>query len=103
MVYIYGLQDVKAESFAMPFFLKADGEAIRAVRSLLGDDNLVARHPEDFRLWCLGTFDPSTGQFSSEGTRLLVEVSSLVRVGATGNGDARQMSLPVVAPPAGEE
>lgn len=66
---IFSIFDIKAETFNAPFFMSTAGEAIRAFKDLVNDANTtVSRHPGDFRLMCLGSFDSSTGLFTNEGT-----------------------------------
>lgn len=65
---VFSVYDIKSETFSPPFFMSAHGEAIRAFKDLANDANTtVGRHPSDFRLMCLGSFDNEKGLFSSEG------------------------------------
>lgn len=60
----YSLLDVKALQYNPPFFQSTDAVAIRALRDLVNDLNTtVGRHPSDFKLYCIGTFDDATGHF----------------------------------------
>lgn len=61
----FALYDTKAGMFHAPFFMPHMGQAIRAVIDLGTDLNTtVGRHPSDFALYDLGTFDDSTGVMS---------------------------------------
>lgn len=59
---MFSLLDIKTGIFNTPFFMAHAGQAIRACIDL-GQDmaTTVARHPADFMLVDLGTFDDQTG------------------------------------------
>lgn len=60
----YSLLDVKALQYNPPFFQSTDAVAIRALRDLVNDLNTtVGRHPSDFKLYCIGSYDDATGHF----------------------------------------
>lgn len=64
---IFSIWDIKAENFSSPFFMSTAGEAIRAFKDLVNDPNTTpGRHPGDYRLMCIGTFDSGTGIITSE-------------------------------------
>ncbi|QXP08486.1 MAG: nonstructural protein [Arizlama microvirus] len=59
---VIAVRDVKTENFRFPAFSVAVGAAIREFVDACGDDKSVMfRHPEDFQLYKLGTFDDRTG------------------------------------------
>lgn len=59
---VYSVYDVKALSYAPPFICAADGVAVRMFKELVDDSNsIVGRHPADFRLYCIATFDDQRG------------------------------------------
>lgn len=58
----YTLHDVKALSYSPPFFMPNDALARRACSELVVDNNTtVGRHPADFKLYRVGTFDEGNG------------------------------------------
>lgn len=60
----YSLHDVKALQYHPPFFQSTDAAAVRALRDLVNDMNTtVGRHPADFKLYCVGTYDDETARF----------------------------------------
>ncbi|AXH72217.1 MAG: nonstructural protein [Microviridae sp.] len=62
---IFSIYDIKSEAFSPPFFMSTAGEAVRAFKDLANDSNsMIGRHPSDFRLMCLGTFDNCAGTFA---------------------------------------
>lgn len=54
----YTLHDVKAVSYSPPFFCANDAIAKRMLLDLVSDMNTMpGRHPSDFKLYKIGTFD----------------------------------------------
>lgn len=60
----FSIRDAKAEAFMRPFFASTRGLAIRAFVDLVnsGNGEPVAKHPDDFALFCIGEFDELTGE-----------------------------------------
>lgn len=59
---IFALYDIKSGAHGTPFFMHHVGEAVRACIDLGQDANTtVGRHPADFALHELGTFETDTG------------------------------------------
>lgn len=62
---IYSIYDVKAHSFAMPFYAPNNAVAIRLFTQLANDPaSQVHSSPDDFSLFDLGTFDDDGAHFS---------------------------------------
>lgn len=62
MLNVYSFYDSKAKTYHTPFFLKQDGQAIRAFLDLVNNPQTdIAKYPEDFSLFKLGQFDDETG------------------------------------------
>jgi hypothetical protein len=58
----FSLLDTKTGQFNTPFFMNHLGMAIRAVSDLGQDKStIVGRHPSDFALMEVGTFDDTNG------------------------------------------
>lgn len=58
---IFSVLDTKADAFMPPFFFSTVGQAVRAFKELANDaSSSPGRHPNDFRLYCIGTFDDAT-------------------------------------------
>lgn len=65
---IFALNDSKLGEFGQPFFFQAPGQAVRFLQDLVVDNKTtISQHPDDFRLYYLGTYDPTTGLFTSLG------------------------------------
>jgi hypothetical protein len=60
---IYSIYDQAAKAYLNPFFLHNDGLAIRAFQDNVNstDDNNIAKHPDQFTLFKLASYDDQTG------------------------------------------
>lgn len=62
----FAILDSKADAFMTPFFFHSTGQAVRAFKDLANDgQSMVHRHPDDYRLFCIGSFDDSVALLSS--------------------------------------
>lgn len=60
---VFSVYDSKASLWMNPFFMQANGQAIRAFSDEANDPkSQLGRHPTDFVLFCIGEFDDNTGQ-----------------------------------------
>ena len=65
---IYALRDSATDQYGNPMFLVSTGHVLRVISDEVnkeGSDNQLARHPSDFELFSLGTFDTQTGLFDT--------------------------------------
>ena len=63
---VFSVLDTKGDIFMPPFFFSATGQAVRAFADLANDPNtIVNRHPGDYRLTCIGTFDDQNGRLTA--------------------------------------
>lgn len=61
---IFSVYDSKAEAYMSPFFMVATGQAIRSFVDTATDAaSQLGKHPEDFTLFELGTYDDLTAEF----------------------------------------
>lgn len=59
---IFSIFDSKAENFNTPIFLPTEGQALRIFDDMVNSqDNEIAKHPEDYTLFCVGEFDSDQG------------------------------------------
>lgn len=66
---LFGILDVKAETFFPPFCANNKFEALRMFGDLLtGQDSRLAQHPEDYRLYTMGEYDRTTGHITAYAT-----------------------------------
>lgn len=67
---VVSIKDSAVDAFLRPWFVQAVGQASRTFSdevNRVADDNSMYRHPEDYILYELGSFDDSTGQLQSLG------------------------------------
>jgi hypothetical protein len=58
--------DAKAEAYIEPFKCHAVGQAIRSFMDIIANpQSVIAKHPEDFVLFHLGSWDQFTGSYTS--------------------------------------
>lgn len=78
LVKTYVIFDVKAKFYNKPFFLQNDSVAIRAFTDLANDPNSdVCKHPTDFILFSLGTYDDETAKLSTTEPLVLARAHEL--------------------------
>lgn len=66
---VYSVYDTKVCAFTSPFFASTDGEATRYVRGAVEDPNtMLYKYPEDYTLFCIGSFDEESGDLAAEAT-----------------------------------
>lgn len=64
--FAYCIVDRKAGLYNNPVFYLRDGQAVRDFQTLCSDrQTMIGRYPEDFALYCVGSFDDETGKFTS--------------------------------------
>lgn len=61
----YAIQDIKAGAFVTPFFCPTHGIALRMFSDeCQSPKSNLNRHPDDFKLFCIGSFDDNSGVLS---------------------------------------
>lgn len=66
----YTLHDLKALNFNQPFFCLNHGVARRMVTDIATDPNTsIGRHPSDYILYFIGTYDDASGVFTPKDIR----------------------------------
>jgi len=64
---IYTVYDTKAEQYGNPVFCRTDAEARRQFATVAEDPtNEIGKHPEDFILYRIGTWDNENGNIKPE-------------------------------------
>ena len=68
--HIFTVFDSKAAAYLTPFYAQTKGVAIRQFSDAINGDptHNFARHPEDFTLFELGTYDDNTATFLTHET-----------------------------------
>lgn len=63
----YTIYDVASGIYMRPFFSQADGQAIRGFKDIACDaDHEVGKHPEDYTLYRIGSFNDTTGEMKGD-------------------------------------
>lgn len=61
----YSVYDRKGLIYAPPFFAINHGTAIRMITDTVADmSTSLARHPNDYVLYCIGIYDDQSGNFA---------------------------------------
>lgn len=59
---IYAIYDVKISAYSQPYYSHTNGSALRAFADHVNDpQSQPNKHPEDYQLFHLGTFDDQDG------------------------------------------
>lgn len=64
--YVFAVRDRAADVFGQPHFATSIGSAIRSFSDEVNrsaDNNIFNKHPDDFDLYHLGSYDDNTGFF----------------------------------------
>lgn len=70
---IYSIYDSAAGAYMRPFYFQSDAQAIRTFTDIAGDaEHEVGKHPEDYSLVRLGTFDDNQAKFYIEDRTTLI-------------------------------
>lgn len=81
---VVSLLDVQAQAFGRPIFYPAKGAALREIGDEVNRNdskNMLFQHPQDFRVFELGSWDEQTGIFTCHAQPLLlVDCSALKQV-----------------------
>lgn len=77
---VFAVLDQQAGAFMRPMFLQSRGVAMRVVGDAVNsktEGELLASHPEDFRLFRLGEWDDQSALFKTDLPELVCDVASL--------------------------
>lgn len=77
---IFSIRDKKMETFNRPFTMPAAGAAIRAFQDEVNNaGSEMNKHPEDYELYDIGTFDDELGQITANSRPLkLADAADLI-------------------------
>lgn len=64
---VCAIYDTQAKFYSAPFFAPTIGDAVRSFSDAVNDKNMgmLSKHPEDFILYDLGTWDDTDGLFTA--------------------------------------
>lgn len=77
---ILSVKDTAAQAFGRPMFLPSSAVGVRSFRDEVNRsdaNNEMFKHPEDFELYELGTYDDSTGIIECPAPRLVARAKDL--------------------------
>ena len=76
---VYTIFDTASGAYMRPFYMQADNAAIRSFKDLaVAADHEIGKHPEDYSLWRIGTFDDNKGMLVPEDRECLATALELV-------------------------
>lgn len=77
----FGIRDIKAKAFLIPFYKPSTGEGERQFDQLISrPDTTIGQYPKDYDLYYLGEYDDHDGKSTSLKTpELLVKGSELIK------------------------
>lgn len=77
--HVFSVLDSKVGSYAQPWFSPTIASGIRAFTEAATDPaSMLAKHPGDFTLYLLGTFDDETGVFQGDKPTALGTAASMI-------------------------
>ena len=86
---IYTIFDSASGAYMRPFYAQSDGQALRSFTDIAQDaDHEIGRHPEDYSLYRIGTYDDNKGELHPEDKECMataLEVVASARDKALGN------------------
>jgi len=66
MMKLFAVRDVKSDSFGAPMSIISTGIALRGfTETVANPESNLNRYPEDYTLYEVGTYDPSSGMLTS--------------------------------------
>lgn len=75
MYIVCAVRDSALDAFMRPFFVPARGLAIRSFSdevNRVAEGNGLNSHPDDYELYCIGTFDEDTGRLEAVTHEMLI-------------------------------
>lgn len=83
IVQVYSVYDTKAQAFGQPFFMQADGIAVRAFTEACNNpEGEFIKYPNDFTLYNIGHYDDSNGAiFSNKPEELITAAQAISKKG----------------------
>lgn len=82
ILFVCAVYDRALEAYNRPLFVPHKGAALRSFTDealRVADDNTLNKHPEDYELFCFGTFDDTTGVFQCGAPERLVRAKDIVQ------------------------
>lgn len=78
---MFAVFDRQVGAYLQPFFMRAQGEALRAFTASVNDPSTgFFKNPEDYSLCELGSFDDNTGVMTAHAPVCVAQAASVIRV-----------------------
>ncbi len=92
-VNIYSIFDTATAVYSPPFYQKSDGEALRTFQDIAKNPETdIGKHPEDYSMFRLGTFDNNKAKYHIEDKECLCTALEIL---ATVKRDQMEPDLPL--------
>ena len=76
---VYTIFDSASAAYMRPFFLQSDGQAMRSFTDIAQNaDHEIGKHPEDYSLYRIGTYDDQKGELHPEDRECLATAEEVV-------------------------
>lgn len=73
MLKMFTVYDSKVGAYLNPIFLRSKGEAVRIFQETVNSkDHMIAKNPEDYTLFELGSWDENTSKFVLNSTPISI-------------------------------
>lgn len=67
MKQVFVVKDLAVQAYGLPIFQATAAEAMRSFTDACNQpDSIIAKHPEDYELYYIGTYDEQTGIMTQE-------------------------------------
>lgn len=81
---IYSMYDSAIKAYMQPIFAESTGGLLRQLTDILKDrEHAFSKHPEDYTLFQLGTYDENTATFTTNPPQKIVGMWELVENNVT--------------------
>ena len=91
----YAIFDKGVQAYMRPFFMQADGQAMRLFGDMSVDaEHDIGKHPEDYSLFRIGEYDESSGELIKCEPRCLARAHELAARSRIAGMDVEQVLEP---------
>lgn len=83
-LHVFTVRDIKTDQYGNPMFLINKGQALRSFGdecNRTAEDNMFNKHPEDFELCEIGTWDSDTGIFETYAPKQIALATDFIKKG----------------------
>lgn len=97
MLKVYAVFDVKSAAYGNPIFLPSNGIALRTFgEACLNPESPMFKYPEDFSLFEIGMYDPSSGELKAVSKPTFVVSAAAIRAGVAQPKPVAQEALKII-------